>query len=61
MRGRESAKRFPNTLAHENTLSLREHLKAFRIDPLNLKRGELFQIGIDIVEALEWLGRIATI
>jgi len=53
MRGRESAKRFPNTLAHENTLSLREHLKAFRIDPLNLKRGEIFQIGIDIVESLE--------
>jgi len=53
MRGRESAKRFPNTVVHENTLSLREHLKAFKIDPLNLKRGEIFQIRIDIVESLE--------
>ena len=49
-RGCESAKRFPNTLAHENNLSLREHLKAFRIDPLNLKIEEIFRRGIDIVE-----------
>jgi hypothetical protein len=53
VRGRESAKRFPNTIACENTLSLRKHLKAFRIDLLNLKIEEIFHIGIDIVEALE--------
>jgi len=53
VRGRESAKRFPNTVVHENSLGLRKLLKAFRIDPLNLKRGEIFQIGIDIVESLE--------
>lgn len=27
--------------------------------PLNLKRGDIFQIGIDIVEGLEYITRIA--
>ena len=39
MRAAESVKRFPNTVAYENILGLREHLKAFRIEPLNLKNG----------------------
>ena len=27
--------------------------------PLNLKRGEIFQMGVDIVEGLEYMARIA--